>query len=261
MTGAILKCKNHLLKNAKNNIYYFFHIESNKAKKRGQQITEMWENARQLAKEGRFDEIPAELYIKHLQHFQQIRNIEISKHKPMENITLRPWQQDLLQKLQQPPDSRTIYWYWSEQGNVGKSFMATYLARNHGALTLSSGKTQDIAYIFQPTKIVCFDLARCTNMDHVNFIVMEDIKNGRIMSSKYMSCVKYFDSPHMVIFANKPVPHGVLSDDRIKEVRLTPEGVEPAAYAPNFNPPDDHLLPPPLSRQRTDDVPFDWINF
>lgn len=254
---AILRCKNLLIKKEKFNFNFLLYIESKKAKKRGQQNHDMWENARQLAKEGRFDEIPAEMYIKHLQHFQQIRNIEISKTKPMDNITLRPWQQDLLDKLMEPPNTRTIYWYWSQEGDVGKSFMATYLARNHSALTLSSGKSQDIAYIFQPTKIVCFDLARSTNMDHVNFVVMEDIKNGRIMSSKYMSCVKYFDSPHMVVFANQPVPHGVLSEDRIKEVRLRPEdGIEPSAFAPNFNPPSDHLVPPPLRRQRTDDLDF-----
>lgn len=231
----------------------------------------MWENARQLAAEGRFDEIPAELYIKHLQAFQQIRNIAISKTTPLERFTLRPWQQDLLNILEGPVNNRRIYWYWDELGGNGKSWMGTFLARNHGAITISSGKTADIAYLYNPTRIVVFDISRATteqNMDHINYGVMEDIKNGRLMSSKYMSTVKYFDPPHMVVFSNKPCPHGKFSADRIVEVDLDalnhrrrpvdqPEPVPApmvASYATNFRrDADENGIPPPAQRRRLDD--------
>lgn len=132
--------------------------------------------------------------------------------------------------------------------------MATFLARNHGALTISTGKTQDIAYMFQPTKIVCFDISRAVDMDHVNFSVMEDIKNGRLMSSKYMSCVKYFDAPHVIVFANAPPPHGKFSADRVEVVEINGSNATqgPAfSYATNFRAAFDELgIPPPQTRPR-----------
>lgn len=217
----------------------------------------MWSEAKQLAEEGRFDEIPAELLIKHLMAFQNLRNVAISRATPLERFALRLWQQDLLEKLTGPVDSRKIYWYWEATGNVGKSWMATFLARNHKALTVSTGKTCDIAYMFQPTSIVCFDISRAVDMDHVNFSVMEDMKNGRLMSSKYMSIVKYFDSPHVVVFANNPPPYGKFSQDRLEIVEIgaaIPETVtvrNDASYATNFRAAfDEEGIPPPAQRPR-----------
>jgi hypothetical protein len=222
----------------------------------------MWANAKELAEAGRFDDISPELLIKHLPAFQNIRNMYLSKSKPLERFTLRLWQQDLLEKLQGDPDTRKIYWYWEDKGNVGKSWMASFLARNHEALTVSTGKTADIAYMFQPTRIVCFDISRAVDMDHVNFSVMEDIKNGRLMSTKYMSQVKYFDSPHMVVFANCPPPHGKFSQDRLEvvEIGATIPDNRPvradASYATNFRSAfDAEGIPPPATRSRWDDIP------
>lgn len=220
----------------------------------------MWAEAKAHAERGDFDAIQPELLIKHLNAFQQIRNMAISRSKPMERFTLRLWQQDLLDILQGTPDERAIHWYWEATGSVGKSWMATFLARNHGALTVSTGKTQDIAYMFQPTRIVCFDISRAVDMDHVNFSVMEDIKNGRLMSSKYMSCVKYFDSPHVVVFANSPPPHGKFSADRLRIVEIgntqrnTVATNTNGSYASGFRVQADAAgVPPPLRRQRTEE--------
>lgn len=162
----------------------------------------------------------------------------------MDQYSLRAWQSELLTKLQGPPDGRSIYWYWEEAGNVGKSWMATFLARNHKALTVSTGKTADIAYMFQPTKIVVFDISRAIDMDHVNFSVMEDILNGRLMSSKYMSCVKYFDSPHVVVFANAPPPHGKFSLDRLQTTHIT-SGMNVVTATPST--PSPPMLTPPFA--------------
>lgn len=224
----------------------------------------MWAEAKSLAEQGLFDQISPELLIKHLNAFQQIRNMAISKAKPLERFTLRLWQEDLLCKLEMEPDARKILWYWESTGNVGKSWMATFLARNHEALTVSTGKTQDIAYMFQPCKIVCFDISRAIDMDHVNYSVMEDIKNGRLMSSKYMSCVKYFDAPHVVVFANAPPPHGKFSADRLEVVEvgedipasrpvLTRSTPSTSAYASNFVPHRNPDVPPPMQRRRMED--------
>lgn len=98
--------------------------------------------------------------------------------------------------------------------------MATFLLRNHDAIVVSSGKNADIAYLLDQPKIVVFDIARDA-MEHVNFGVMECIKNGRIFSPKYESAIKAFDIPHLVVFANAPCPHGKFSEDRLKQVNLS----------------------------------------
>lgn len=175
----------------------------------------------------------------------------ISKHTPMENVQLRPWQQELMDKLQGPVHKRHIYWYWETTGDVGKSFMADYLARNHKAIKLGNAKTADVAYMYQPTSIVVFDFPKCQKLDEVNYRVMEDIKNGSIMSTKYMSCVKYFETPHIVVFANGPCPEGKFSRDRIQEVQLPSS--EPRPLAEGF-------VPPPARRQRLNDED-DFLNF
>lgn len=91
--------------------------------------------------------------------------------------------------------------------------------RNHQATVLSSGRSADIAYLLCAPKIVVFDLAR-DKVEHTNFGVMEDIKNGRIFSPKYESSVKIFASPHVIVFANEPCPAGKFSVDRIESIYL-----------------------------------------
>lgn len=198
------------------------------AQSKGAEATaELWEQARELARDGRFDEIPAQLYIQHMRNFQLIYREERNKRTPIEDFELREWQQELLNILEGPVDNRKIYWYWEEVGNVGKSWMATFLLRNYDAITVSSGKTADIAYLLDQPKIVVFDIARDA-IDHVNFGVMEDIKNGRVFSPKYESAVKSFDVPHLVVFANCPCPHGKFSADRLQTINLS-------EWRPNLN--------------------------
>lgn len=177
---------------------------------------EMWEEARELAREGRFDEIPADLYVRHMRNFHLIYREERNKRTPITDFTLKPWQQELLDIIVGPVDPRKIYWYWEETGGVGKSWFATFLMRNHEAVVVSSGKSADIAFLLDQPRIVCFDICR-DGIDHVNFGIMEDIKNGRVFSPKYESAVKSFDIPHVVVFANCPPPHGKFSRDRIDE--------------------------------------------
>lgn len=138
---------------------------------------------------------------------------------PMTDFIPRPWQKDLIDMLSLPVHPRKIYWYWEASGNVGKSYLASYLALNMNALVVTSGKTSDIAHAYDGQSIVVWDLSRF-QLEHVNFGPMEDMKNGRIFSPKYDSTVKYFDIPHVVIFANWPCPPGRFSADRLEEVHL-----------------------------------------
>lgn len=138
-------------------------------------------------------------------------------------LEFRPWQENLLEMIQEPADKRKIHWYWEPEGHSGKSTFANYIAVNAGATILKAGKYADMAYIFaqQPTKVVIFDLAR-TSEDFLNgaYSLAEDLKNGRVTSTKYESKTVFFPRPHVIFFANFEPDMSKWSHDRYDIVRL-----------------------------------------
>lgn len=87
----------------------------------GDATAEMWESARELARDGRFDEIPAQLYIQHMRNFQLIYREERNKRVPLADFTLRDWQVELMETLEGEVDNRAIYWFWEETGKYQPS--------------------------------------------------------------------------------------------------------------------------------------------
>lgn len=227
-------------------------------------VADQWAAMREHAKAGDLNEIPAEYFIRHYRTFKEIARDHKEKPKPLTDFTLRPWQLDLLEKLQGPVDSRKILWIYDTEGNFGKSWMATFLARNHGALRLTNAKSADIAHTYNEESIVVFDLARNVNLDTANYGPMEDIKNGCIFSPKYESTVKYFDVPHVVVFANGPCPAGKFSADRLDTTWLNyvaPDIRPNAAFVGGFvrppSPPvSPRVIPPAPSGYDLDEI--DW---
>lgn len=130
---------------------------------------------------------------------------------------LRPWQARLVTLASDVPDDRSVFWFWDNVGNTGKSFMARYLVAFHGAVIFSNGKCADIAHAYNNEPIVIFDLARTQEekLDAV-YLCMENFKNGRIFSPKYDSRFKVFATPHVIVFANFGPDKSKLSADRWK---------------------------------------------
>jgi hypothetical protein len=146
------------------------------------------------------------------------------------SAVMRPWQQRLLDTVtEEEADPRQILWLWEDSGNVGKSWMANYLGAIHGASLLTSGKKVDMAYIFAqaPSKIVVFDLSRTQEateerkhiLDGI-YSLAEDLKNGRVVSTKYESKTVFFRPPHVVFFANFEPDRTKWSKDRYKVINL-----------------------------------------
>lgn len=204
-----------------------------------------WKVARTLAKQGRIDEIDDELAIKYDATFRRIAAystvVEPMDFVPGGSPKYR-WQEKLMAYLENDPHPRHILWLYDTEGNVGKSEMATYLARNHGAFVTGNAKSADIAHAFKLNKIVVFDLSRNTDLEKVNYGVIEDLKNGRIFSPKYESTVRFFPKPHVIVFANGECPPSRFSADRLLVKDLNEEllfiaptdrsGVFTCAYVP-----------------------------
>lgn len=140
-----------------------------------------------------------------------------------ENASLRPWQQAVVDIVEEDPNPRAIHWIWEARGNTGKSWMTKYLAAMHNACILTAGKKTDMAYIYSknPSKVVVFDLSRTTEpaegREHFldgTYSLAEDLKNGLITSTKYDSTTVLTRGCHVIFFANFPPDMTKWSADR-----------------------------------------------
>lgn len=147
------------------------------------------------------------------QILKEERVLDEIKQDEFKEFKLYEWEEKLLEELKQKPHPRKIIWYVDPAGGKGKSTFARYLQTHMGALKLSNGKSKDLAFIYNNENIVIFDFAR-TQMEIINYAIIEDLKNGCIQSPKYASTIKIFPKPHIVIFSNFEPNHQAWSADR-----------------------------------------------
>lgn len=153
---------------------------------------------------------------------QDVRN---RKRKFFEVNGLLQWQQIVLEEIERQLDQdegndRKIIWVWEPVGNVGKSKFLDYLRLYKNAAELG-GKTDAAKFVYEGEPVVCFDVAR-TKQEFADGLYgfAEELKNGRFLSSKYMSSFKEFLPPVVVFFANFAPPEGKWSSDRLVEFAL-----------------------------------------
>lgn len=166
-------------------------------------------------------------YSKFVGEYRKALELEGGKqyHKEqLSNIELYPWQQHIITQITDAATERTIYWVWSDAGNMGKSVFSKYLGLFHDALVLDSGKKNDIHYIFSKNqkKVVTIDLARSTKVEHMEhfYSIAETLKNGVMTVGKYDGGVIWFIPPHIIFFANMAPDHSKWSEDRLVELKL-----------------------------------------
>ena len=132
----------------------------------------------------------------HPHHAKHIR-IQARKHSTPPAV---------LHILQAPPDPYRIHWICDTTGHAG---IADYLRSSHGGATVfTPAKKADLAYIFvqNPTKTVVFDLSpRTTQPNHYLdgiYSLAVDLKDGRVMSTKYQPKTIFFAVPRVIFLAN-----------------------------------------------------------
>jgi len=146
-----------------------------------------------------------------------VKNFSVPK--PVKIIfNLYEWQKDIVKIIQGPIDSRKVYWFWDEDGNIGKSALIKYCCVKFGVTFCCGGKYSDIMNLIFNTDMnmcdcVMFDIPRCNN-GMISYSSIESIKNGLVCNTKYETGYKVFNSPHVVIFANCEPDLSMLSKDR-----------------------------------------------
>lgn len=134
--------------------------------------------------------------------------------------TLFQWQSDVLRLLSNKNYNikRHVIWIYDYTGNVGKTAFAKYLCYKYNAIYVCNGKSADIRNIIfnndmmVEDRMIVANYAKCT--EHINYQVIEDIKDGIICNTKYETGMKLFNSPHFIAFSNQMPDVSKMSEDR-----------------------------------------------
>ena len=131
------------------------------------------------------------------------------------NVELKPWQESLLEYVQQPCD-REIFWIIGKEGNEGKNWFQKYVKSWLGARRVVTGidiKANN-ASIFQALRkcpivtadIFLFNIGKSMKrFDQINYDALEKMKDGEAFASKYDSQQLKIRVPNVVIvFSNSP---------------------------------------------------------
>ena len=149
-------------------------------------------------------------------------------------VELRPWQQELMEMIAVPTE-REVIWVQGMRGNEGKSWLQDYVAASYGydrvvQLDLKM-KTSNVLHALakrplSSTDIFLFNEPRAVNNEVCNYGVLEAIKDGIAVSSKYNSDVLHFKTPNVVaVFSNGQPKMKQLSRDRWCVLRITKSGL------------------------------------
>ena len=139
-----------------------------------------------------------------------------------QSVTLRPWQEELMTEIENP-SYREVLWVKGINGCEGKSWFQNYIESKYGWNKVVSGmdikaKNSSICHALgkrplTTTDVFLFNVGKANAMDDVNYEVLEKIKDGKLLASKYDSKELRIRTPNIVIvFSN--------GDPNIKELAL-----------------------------------------
>lgn len=138
-----------------------------------------------------------------------------------------PWQKEILDMIKEKPHPRKIFWFYERKGAVGKTELARHIILNNPDALYVSGAKKDIIHAWKGQRILIFNFSR-TNEGCVSYDAMESLKDGIVFSGKYDSCMKVYNRPHVICFANWKPDTSAISKDKwvVKELNDSdaPEG-------------------------------------
>jgi len=151
------------------------------------------------------------------------------------------WQKHVVEISRKAPDDRHIEWVCNPAGCSGKSTLAKFMETDElcDAFCLGHGKAGDLANLISKNsghKVYIFDLPRTrpgSMYDSDVCSVIEGIKNGRMINTKYETCSIKMKPPHMWVFSNSLPPPHAWSTDRLRVWSIC--GTGPDSVLENFD--------------------------
>lgn len=151
--------------------------------------------------------------------------------KTISEDRLYDWQENIVNVIHKDPDERTIHWYWSESGNVGKTSFQKFLCVHYGAVMLG-GKAADCMNGIVDYKkntgdvpsIVLVNIPRSQDAQYISYQAYEAVKDMCFYSGKYEGGMIVGNCPHLFIFANQLPSVEKMSADRWNIVNIDPPG-------------------------------------
>ena len=134
----------------------------------------------------------------------------------IDNVILRFWQARLEEYMR--PCYREIIWIIGKNGNEGKTWFQEYIESKYGGWSkVISGmdikmKKSSICHALSKrslmtTDIFLFDVGKANTDVGVNYEVLENIKNGKTIASKYDTKELKFRTPNIVAVFSNEGPH------------------------------------------------------
>jgi energy-coupling factor transporter ATP-binding protein EcfA2 len=145
-----------------------------------------------------------------------LKSINITRKKydlpNMTDIDLKPWQQQVVDLIKEPPKERRIIWISGKPG-CGKSFLFNYLSelQNYEYGLYNAGQCvslDNLAYAYDEEGIIAWDFPMNFKFDddirsHIANVIEKFSDFGqKISSKKYKGSTKYIRG-HCVVFSNK----------------------------------------------------------
>ena len=137
---------------------------------------------------------------------------------------LKSWQEKLLELMK--PSEREIIWIIGIKGAEGKSWFQEYIEQHYGCRrvfrTTMNKNEESILHclskrVLSLIDVFVFNMPRSFNVKDVSYKLLEEIKDGRAISSKYNSKVLEFKKPNvLIVFSNKKPYMSEVSRDRWK---------------------------------------------
>lgn len=125
-------------------------------------------------------------------------NREITVEPP--EITLWPWEEEVLEIIDGDPVKRLVIWIWSEESGTGKTTFYDYCCHHYNVLPAND--YINTLYAYDSHSIIWFDLTRDESYLRTPYHAIEKFSNGGFhLSTKYVS-VKKFVNAHVVVTAN-----------------------------------------------------------
>lgn len=153
------------------------------------------------------------------------------------DLNWQPWQKITIKAVTTTKThARNVVWVYDRVGGAGKSTLVDFLEDKlpkGSVVRLGWGSQRDLKYAVishveqhkgTPILVACFDLTRTAptgNERDELYAVIEQIKNGAVVSEKYKSMVWTQAPAHVLVFANELPKDGALSDDRCSVLAVT----------------------------------------